>query len=77
MVIMVSHDGGGGGGNEWWQDGHGDDDDGGDDMDERDVISGLDSSFEFQTDEALFVRCETELLGLNPYHFLAMWVRAS
>ena len=49
--------------------------DGGDDMDERDVMSGLDSSFEFQTDEALFVRCETELLGLNPdstYHFLAM-----
>lgn len=44
-------------------------------MDERDVMSGLDSSFEFQTDEALFVRCETELLGLNPdstYHFLAM-----
>lgn len=44
-------------------------------MDGRDIISGLDPSFEFQTDEALFIRCGTKLLGLNPdstHHFLAM-----
>ena len=42
-------------------------------MDESDIISGLDSSFE--SDEALFIRCGTKLLGLtsdSTHHFLAM-----
>ena len=46
-------------------------------MDESDIISGSDSSFELQTNAALFkvIRYGTKLPGLNPdstHHLLAM-----